>query len=163
MCIIQLCKPTTYELNIRKKNWSSICTPPTSYKEAKTRQIDWRFFPKPRRLRWDCNFKGRTSKQAGDEAVRDVFICGITSTVIRLRRLENKTLDLQTAYEQALRLDFAQKNNEAWVFPLIHPSQPLATEDYIATQHTVVVVTVEGERITKQPLLPQLTKNSTAP
>ena len=43
------------------------------------------FFQSLKRLHRDCNFRDRTAKQVGDEAVRDVFICGIMSLVIRQR------------------------------------------------------------------------------
>ena len=45
--------------------------------------------------------------------MQDTFICGIASLTICQRMLENKTLDLQTAYDQASALNLAQKNNEA--------------------------------------------------
>ncbi|GAB1600402.1 uncharacterized protein LOC115215493, partial [Argonauta hians] len=69
------------------------------------------FFESLERLRRDCNFRDRTAKEIGDEAVRDAFICGLLSPAIRQRLLENKNLDLQTAYDQALTIDLAEKNN----------------------------------------------------
>ena len=47
------------------------------------------------------------------EALQDAFICRIASPTINL--LENKTLDLQTAYDQASSLDLIHKNDEAYV------------------------------------------------
>jgi hypothetical protein len=49
----------------------------------------------------DCNFSQVTANQYRDEAVRDAFITGLLSTNIRQRLLENKTLNLQTAFDQA--------------------------------------------------------------
>ena len=52
----------------------------------------------------DCNFKAVTANEASDQYVRDAFINGLSSNAIRQRLLENKTLDLQTAYDQAHNL-----------------------------------------------------------
>ena len=97
----------------------------TTYKlqgsEDKTNQLKI-IFQSLERLWQDYNFRDRMAKQVGDKAVRDAFICRITSPVIRQRLLENKILDLQRAYKQAPMLDLAQKNNEACIPPLIHPS-----------------------------------------
>ena len=49
----------------------------------------------------DCNFLQVSAIQHQDEAVRDAFISGILSGSIRQRLLENKTLDLQTGFDQA--------------------------------------------------------------
>ena len=85
-------------------------------KQGQNESID-EFFQSLERLRRDCNFKDRTAKQIGDEAVRDAFICGILSTAIRQRLLENKDLDLRTAYDQASTLDLAQKTNASVYTP----------------------------------------------
>lgn len=62
----------------------------------------------------DCNFRQVSATQHRDEAVRDAFISGLLSTSIRQRLLENKTLDLQTAFDQARALDTAQKTSETY-------------------------------------------------
>ena len=62
-----------------------------------------------KRLAKDCDFQAVTATQARDEYIRDAFINGITSNHIRQRLLENKTLDLYTAYDQALPLEMAQR------------------------------------------------------
>ena len=62
-----------------------------------------------KRLAKDCDFQAVTATQARDEYIRDAFINGITSNHIRQRLLENKTLDLKTAYDQALSLEMAQR------------------------------------------------------
>jgi len=46
--------------------------------------------------------------------VHDAFINGLLSHVIRQRLLENRELDLATAFEQSRTLDLAQKNSEAY-------------------------------------------------
>ena len=62
----------------------------------------------------DCNFSDVTAYQYRDEAVRDAFITGLLSTNIRQRLLENKTLNLQTAFDQARALDIAQRSSETY-------------------------------------------------
>jgi hypothetical protein len=62
----------------------------------------------------DCNFCQVSAAQHRDEAVRDAFISGLLSGNIRQRLLENKTLDLQTAFDQARALDTAQKTSETY-------------------------------------------------
>ena len=62
----------------------------------------------------DCNFSQVTANQYRDEAVRDAFITGLLSTNIRQRLLENKTLNLQTAFDQARALDTAQRTSETY-------------------------------------------------
>ena len=48
------------------------------------------------------------------ELVRDAFINGISSHSIRQRLLENQTLTLTQAYDQARSLDCAEKNAQAY-------------------------------------------------
>lgn len=62
----------------------------------------------------DCNYKSVTSAIYCEESVRDAFISGLQSQNIRLRLLENKSLDLQTAFDQARALDLAQKSSESY-------------------------------------------------
>ena len=49
--------------------------------------------------------------------MRDAFISGLSSRSIQQQLLENKALDLQTAYTQASALDLAQQNNELYTTP----------------------------------------------
>lgn len=67
-----------------------------------------------RKLSKDCNLKAVTAEQYREELIRDSFINGISSPLIRQRLLENRTLDLQTAYNQAYSLDLAQRNAGAY-------------------------------------------------
>ena len=48
-----------------------------------------------------CNFQNDTEIVYRDEAVRDAFITGLLSNIIRQRLLENNTLDLSTMFTQA--------------------------------------------------------------
>ena len=63
----------------------------------------------------DCNFKAMTAEEARDSYVRDAFINGINSSMIRQRLLENKSLDLKTAFEQARTLEMAQTQSQSYV------------------------------------------------
>ncbi|XP_033114041.1 uncharacterized protein LOC117114483 [Anneissia japonica] len=62
----------------------------------------------------DCNFKAVTAEQVRNDCIRDSFISGLYSQMIRQRLLENKTLDLQTMFDQARSLETAQKNSESY-------------------------------------------------
>ena len=57
----------------------------------------------------DCNFTSVTSEEYRDNAIRDAFISGIQSNMIRQRLLENHVLDLATAVSQARSLEMAEK------------------------------------------------------
>ena len=65
----------------------------------------------------DCNFKDVDKTTYASESIRDAFITGIQSQVIRRRLLENNTLDLKTMYEQARSLDIAQRSSESYNHP----------------------------------------------
>ena len=73
-----------------------------------------------RRLSKDCNLKAVSAVQYKEELVRDSFINGLSSPLIRQRLLENKTLTLDQAYSQATSLDVAQKNSAAYSQPAVH-------------------------------------------
>ena len=60
----------------------------------------------------DCNFKPVTASDHRDQFIRDVFISGLLNNQIRQRLLENKELDLQTAFDQARSIDTALKSAE---------------------------------------------------
>ncbi|XP_068238623.1 uncharacterized protein [Palaemon carinicauda] len=62
----------------------------------------------------DCQFKAVSAELACDNYVRDAFINGLSSGAIRQRLLENITLNLQTAYEQARTLEMAQKHSASY-------------------------------------------------
>ena len=73
-----------------------------------------------RKLSKDCNLKAVSAEQYKEELVRDSFINGLSSPLIRQRLLENKTLTLDQAYSQATSLDVAQKNSAAYSHPAVH-------------------------------------------
>ena len=77
----------------------------------------------------DCNFKAVSAEQARDELIRDAFINGLSSVHIRQRLLENKTLDLRTAVDQARALESAQRHSESYH----HPSYPVNASTSVPT------------------------------
>ena len=61
-----------------------------------------------------CNFKSVTAVESRDEYIRDAFITGLQSSTIRQRLLENKTLSLNTMFDQARALDSAVQNSQSY-------------------------------------------------
>lgn len=76
------------------------------------------FLQQLRKLSKDGNYKNVTAEQYREEQIRDSFISGLCSQYIRQRLLENKTLTLKEAFDQASALDRAQKNSNAYTTPL---------------------------------------------
>lgn len=62
-------------------------------------------------LSHDCNFKCVTAEQHKNYFIRDSFITGIKCQKIRQRLLENMTLSLDDAVNQALTIETADKNS----------------------------------------------------
>ena len=67
-----------------------------------------------KRLSKDCNFTAVTAEQHRQSYIRDAFINGLYSKEIRQRLLENMTLTLDQAFEQARSLEMAYKNSETY-------------------------------------------------
>nr|XP_045622428.1 uncharacterized protein LOC123773003 [Procambarus clarkii] len=65
----------------------------------------------------DCQFKAVTVVEAWDNYVRDAFINGLGSATVRQRLLANKTLDLESAFNQANTLETAQKLSASYAQP----------------------------------------------
>lgn len=97
----------------------------------------------------DCDFKSVTAVQHREESIRDAFISGLQSSLIRQRLLENKTLDLMTMFDQARALDSAHKSSEVYG----PPSQPIFSA---ATSEKVVTDTSDSKS------LPQVSNHITA-
>ena len=76
------------------------------------------YFQALKSLGKECNFKAVTATQHCEESIRDAFISGLQSALIRQCLLENKTLDLATMYDQSIALDSAQKNSNLYN---VHP------------------------------------------
>ena len=79
-----------------------------------------------RNLAKDCNFKVVNTEIYCEESIRDAFISGLSSNLIRQQLLEDRSLTLKTAYDRVRTLDLAQKNSEEYVRNVI-PVQSAAT------------------------------------
>ena len=67
-----------------------------------------------KQLSKDCNFKAVDAADHCNGFIRDAFISGIKSKDIRQRLLENTSLTLEKAIEQARTLETAHKNAESF-------------------------------------------------
>ena len=85
-------------------------------KQAPTETLD-EYLQALKTLSKDCNFKNVTAAQYCKESIRDAFISGLQSSLIRQRLLENKTLDLKTMFDQARSLESAMKSSESYAVP----------------------------------------------
>lgn len=85
------------------------------------------FLQKLKSLAKDCAFRSVTAEQNQNDAIRDSFISGMQSNSIRQRLLENRSLDLDTAYEQARSLEMAFQ--QATSFSPADPSYSAALAD----------------------------------
>ena len=64
-----------------------------------------------RLLAKDLNFMAVTAKQSQNDSIRGAFMSGITSNSIRQRLLENRTLNLEEAFNQARSMEAAEKHS----------------------------------------------------
>ena len=62
----------------------------------------------------DCRFRDVTAEVNRLEFIRDAFIDGLLSSCIRQRLLENRELDLETAFNQACSLELAQEHSQVY-------------------------------------------------
>lgn len=85
-------------------------------KQKSSESID-QFAQGLRILAKDCQFTAVTVDQRVNEAITDAFITGLSSSTIRQRLLENSTLTLEAAVQQARSLDLAQRNAELYSTP----------------------------------------------
>jgi len=86
-------------------------------------------------LSTDCNFKAVNAEQNREDFVREAFINGLLSNLIRQRLLESPTLELQAAHTQAVAFDRAQRNSISYNVssfaastPTSNDSKPASTE-----------------------------------
>ncbi|KAK4312025.1 hypothetical protein Pmani_016518 [Petrolisthes manimaculis] len=70
----------------------------------------------------DCGFKAVTATVYAQESIRDAFISGLSSSVIRQRLLEKHTLTLDEAMQLAQSLELAQRNAETYVTQVVPPA-----------------------------------------
>lgn len=88
----------------------------------------------------DCQFEAVTREQHKNGYIRDSFINGLVDKSIRSRLLENRTLELNDAFDQARSLEIAQKSSSQYDHQNIplnnavqqsdRASSPTADEDY---------------------------------
>lgn len=91
------------------------------------------FFQKLKSLSKECNFRAVTAEQNQSDAILDAFISGMTSNNVRQRLLEKKTLDLQTAFDQARSLEMAyQQSHSFQTVPAPLAALPSTTESTTA-------------------------------
>ena len=83
-------------------------------KQQGSETID-QFLHSLKRLAKDCAFRDVTADIYTKEAVRDAFITGLSSSLIRQRLLEKQTLSLEEAVLQARSMETAQHNAEIYV------------------------------------------------
>ena len=67
----------------------------------------------------DCDFKTVSVEQYKSEMIRDAFVNGLQSNHIHQRLSGNKTLDLQTTFDQACSMDVAQQRSTMFSQPSI--------------------------------------------
>ena len=111
-----------------------------STRKQQTSESLHEFLQALKQLSGDCNFKAVTAEKYKEEAVRDAFISGLRSSVIRQRLLESRTLELQDAFEKALALDVAQKSSYSYTSDNSEVTKPSPTDD---TQAAVATVRVQ--------------------
>lgn len=87
------------------------------------------------RLASDCAFKDVTAKIYREKSIRDSFIRGLRSSAIRARQLENSSLDLNGAIQQARALEQAQIRSESY-FP--RPEDPMPAAVVTTPMETAV-------------------------
>ena len=84
-----------------------------TYRQEPGQSLD-DFLQKLKSLAKDCDFKAVTAIQHRDEQIRDAFISGLQSQMIRQRLLEMKSLDLSTAFSNARSLEMAEKQSHIY-------------------------------------------------
>ena len=87
---------------------------PATRKQEPGENVD-QFYQQLLHLSKDCQFKAVTADDHRNEYIRDSFISGLTSIHIRQRLLENNTLTLQEALQQARSLESAQTHANSYV------------------------------------------------
>lgn len=92
----------------------------------------------------DCNFMAVSAVIYKEQAIRDAFISGLISHPIRQRLLENKTLDLSTAFDQARSLDQAQKNSNYYS---VNPSTSAALHEQMTEVDSEKKLETFGENV----------------
>ena len=101
----------------------------------------------------DCDLKTVSAEQYKSEMIRDAFINGLQSNHICQRLLENKTLNLQTAIDQAHSLDVAQQSSAMFSQPsipeVIAPMPRREFEKCSANDTSLAAVNYKGKQNTQ--------------
>jgi hypothetical protein len=71
----------------------------------------------------DCNFKAASAELYENEYITDAFIRGLRCTRIRQMLLENATITLEAAFDQARALELAEPHSASY----LSPSNPTTT------------------------------------
>ena len=103
------------------------------YSHPASKKVD-SYLQKLRSLAKDCNFHLVSAEQHKDEAIRDAFIGGLQSLLIRQRLLEHEKLNLQKAYETARSLETAEKQSRSFQSGETCVSMVNKTEDTYQTE-----------------------------
>ncbi|XP_018403046.1 PREDICTED: uncharacterized protein LOC108779970 [Cyphomyrmex costatus] len=95
-----------------------------------------------KQLSKDCNFKNVTAEQSKNEYIRDAFISGLSCPHIRQRLLENVTLTLDAAYDQARALEMAERHSAS--YSGLSSTVTASSKEIIAQDSKVSEATVAG-------------------
>lgn len=116
-----------------------------SRKQTPTETLD-EYLQALKALSKDCNFKSVTAVRHCEESIRDAFIAGLQSNLIRQRLLENKTLDLKTMSDQARSLESAMKSSESYSTPntLVNAAIPAGSSKFPDCQENTLAAAVEA-------------------
>nr|XP_037870350.1 uncharacterized protein LOC119629239 [Bombyx mori] len=97
----------------------------------------------------DCDFVAVDAETNKNDSVRDAFISGISSHKIRQRLLENLTLTLDQAYNQALSLETAEINSQNFntvSLNAVAPKEPTLVSSKSQTLHNETCSSVNNPR-----------------
>ena len=85
----------------------------------------------------DCDFRAVTAEENKNSYVRDAFIAGLTSSSIRQRLLENASLTLAQAFDQARALEAAQQHAISFQPPTL-PMNAITADSHTADRSDTV-------------------------
>uniref|UniRef100_A0A2C9LK41 Retrotransposon gag domain-containing protein n=1 Tax=Biomphalaria glabrata TaxID=6526 RepID=A0A2C9LK41_BIOGL len=92
------------------RHWLATC------KQKVDQSLD-QFVHKLRVMARDCQFRAVSADKNEEDAIRDAFVSGMRSGVIRQRLLEKRYLDLKMALDTAKTLDMALKESSSFSAP----------------------------------------------
>ncbi|KAA3676054.1 uncharacterized protein DEA37_0003167 [Paragonimus westermani] len=86
------------------------------------------FVQKLKRLAKDCGFQAVNASEYHGETIRDVFIRGMLSSIVRQRLMEEDDIDLAEAFTQARALETAESQSLSYT----HPHLPCALDSPVS-------------------------------